>query len=106
MESEYKSYGVGVFSDSVSNKGVLHTKIKIKDQYVNVFNTHLNASYISTDLSEIKSSLDARELQLETLRDFINVKIDKHGDQDLYILCGDLNIDSSPTNLVIKELEE
>ena len=53
MESEFKSYGVGLFSDSLSNKGVLHTKIKIKDQYVNVFNTHLNASYISTDLSEI-----------------------------------------------------
>jgi hypothetical protein len=62
MESEFKSYGVGLFSDSLSNKGVLHTKIKIKDQYVNVFNTHMNASYITTKLSDVKSALDCREM--------------------------------------------
>ena len=96
VESEFQSYGIGVFSDGISNKGVLFARIKVKDQYLNVFNTHLNASYVSTNLQELKSSLDVREQQLEQLRDFINVKIDQFGEKDLYILCGDLNVDSNP----------
>lgn len=31
LESEFKPYTLGVFSDSISNKGVLYTKILIKD---------------------------------------------------------------------------
>jgi sphingomyelin phosphodiesterase len=75
LESEFRPYTIGVFSDSISNKGVLYTKIMIKDQYLHLFNTHMNASYFTTNLDEVQASIDTREEQIELLRDFINVKI-------------------------------
>jgi len=76
LESENLTYSVGVFSDSLAAKGALYTKIEIKGEHMLVFNTHTNASYVSTDVREVKASLEARELQTIELRDFINVKID------------------------------
>lgn len=62
LESEFQPYTYGVFSDSVSNKGVLYTKILIKDMVLHLFNTHMQASYISTDLNEVKASVETREI--------------------------------------------
>jgi len=66
----------------------------------------LNASYVSTNLQELKSSLDVRESQLEFLREFINIKIQQYGESDLYILCGDLNVDSNPEAVQYNMLEQ
>jgi hypothetical protein len=43
----------------------------------------------------MQASIDTREEQLEYLRDYINVKIESNKSlNDLYLLCGDINIDS------------
>ena len=61
VESKFVSYPFGVFSDSISRKGVLYTHIKIKDRNLLLFNTHMQASYISTNLDEVKASISLRE---------------------------------------------
>ena len=53
LKSEYLPFPYGCFSDSMAQKGVLYTKIKIKDTYIQLFNTHLQASYIGPNVYEI-----------------------------------------------------
>lgn len=60
IQSEFRSYSNGVFSDSISDKGVLYTQIMIGSQIIHLFNTHMQASYISTNIQEIKASIDTR----------------------------------------------
>ena len=38
----------GVLSDSLAEKGLLYAKIKIKNSYLHLFNTHLQASYLDS----------------------------------------------------------
>lgn len=110
VKSEFEAYPYGVFSDSISRKGVLFTHIKIKDTDLLLFNTHMQASYISTDLEEVKASITSREVQFELLRDFINVKLDLFRDEhlrepSLVMLCGDLNVDSKRNSQLMQELK-
>lgn len=48
IESEFRPFRYSVLSDSLANKGVLYAKIKIKNSYVMVFNTHTQASYFGS----------------------------------------------------------
>jgi hypothetical protein len=45
IESSFESFNVGVLSDSASDKGFIYCKIKIENNFVHLFNTHLQASY-------------------------------------------------------------
>ena len=45
IESEFRPFRYSVLSDSLANKGILYAKVKIKDSYLMLFNTHLQASY-------------------------------------------------------------
>lgn len=95
-------------SDAIAKKGILYTKIQIKDQILHVFNTHTNASYITTNLDHMRSSFECREKQNFVIRDFINVKLDQHQESknDLIVLCGDLNINSKRDKFVAKIRDE
>ena len=99
LDSEFVPFKYGIFSDSTASKGVLYTKILVKDQYLLLFNTHLQASYISVDIHEIEAALGTREQQIVHIRDFINVKVDQFNQahpnkQPLVMLVGDLNVNS------------
>ena len=98
IESEFTAFKYGVFSDSYAMKGVLYSLVKIQGEYLMVFNTHLNASYFGTDFKALAASIQTRQMQLEHLRDFINLKLDYHlhftGKVPLVILLGDMNVDS------------
>ena len=104
IEKDWRSYKSGKFSDAIADKGVLYTQIKIQDQILYLFNTHLQATYLSTDTNEIKESLDLREEQLEILRTFINEKVD-NGPKGLVMVVGDFNINSSG-DTIAQELKE
>lgn len=45
LYSKFESYGVGILADSASDKGSLHCKILANNSIVNIFNTHLQATY-------------------------------------------------------------
>lgn len=45
LYSKFESYGVGILADSASDKGSLHCKILANNCIVNIFNTHLQATY-------------------------------------------------------------
>lgn len=110
VEQEFRNFKYGVYSDSIAQKGVQFAKIKIQDEYLLVFNTHLNASYISESMDEVMASVNTRLIQLETIRDFVNLKIDLHAHQHpdkkpLVILAGDLNVNSNKI-MIIERLKE
>lgn len=100
VEKEFSPFKYGVYSDSYAMKGVLYTKIQIRGEFLLLFNTHLNASYVTSEYLKVKASLDTREMQLEHIRDFINVKVDEHrhnypGQDPLVVLVGDLNVNAN-----------
>jgi len=72
VEQEYQPYEYGVFSYSTANKGILYTKIKIQEEYILLFNTHTNASYVSPDFQEGKASIETRVFQFEQVRHLAN----------------------------------
>ena len=78
VESEFKLFKVGAFTDSKLAKGVLYTKIQVRNSFIHVFNTHLQATYLHDDTRRMKTSVENREAQLMLIRDFINQKVDKH----------------------------
>ena len=105
------AYPYGCFSDSMAQKGVLYTLIKVKDTYIQLFNTHLQASYIGPNINEIQCSIKTRELQLHLLRDFINQKVLEHIKENqtepgLVLLCGDLNVNSNKETNLLKQLQK
>lgn len=70
-----------------------------------LFTTHTNASYVSTNLSEVAASQEARTQQFLLVRDFINAKVDLFAQEEpLVVLSGDMNINSNE-NLALKKLK-
>jgi len=53
LEHDFLCFNNGCNSDITSNKGVLYTKILIKDSILHLFNVHMQASYITKDPKEI-----------------------------------------------------
>ena len=46
VSSEFKSYKIGILSDSASDKGYIYCKINIRGETLHLFSTHLQASYM------------------------------------------------------------
>ena len=75
-------------ADCWSNKGVIYARIQIgdsKDEYIHVFNTHLQAHNTQADK-------DIRKHQLGELRDFIRYATEFDYDTRPIIVLGDFNI--------------
>lgn len=110
LESEFKPFPYGVFSDSCANKGVLYTKIDVKGEILHLFNTHMQATYFSLDSNHAKASVETRELQVAMVRDFINQKVEAHArtnkEPGLVLLAGDLNIDSSDSKVFLNRIRD
>lgn len=45
ISSYFESYNIGILSDSASDKGYIYCKIKVGDEILHLFSTHLQASY-------------------------------------------------------------
>jgi endonuclease/exonuclease/phosphatase family metal-dependent hydrolase len=85
-------YKNAVQSDKLSYKGVIYTKIEIKkDFHLNLFSTHLQASY-KDDLPLFDPSVKARLDQLAELVEFIRAQ--NINDSESIVVAGDLNINS------------
>lgn len=89
IETASAIYREGCSWDKFGAKGPLFARIQISaDKHVNVFSTHLQASY------EVVTSVDygVRSAQAKFLRDFI--KNHTMGDDSPIFLLGDMNIDA------------
>lgn len=90
---EFYQYSYGVYIDSIVNKGLLYTKVRIKDTYLHLFNTHLQASYYGGSDIEINVSYATRKSQIEEMVIMISECLKRnHANNEKIILCGDLNV--------------
>jgi hypothetical protein len=46
ISSEFRSYDIGILSDSASDKGYIYCKINARNSILHLFATHLQASYM------------------------------------------------------------
>jgi endonuclease/exonuclease/phosphatase family metal-dependent hydrolase len=98
IDNKYITYDYGVMSDGMSQKGAIYAKIKIKDYYLCLFSTHLQASYYDSGNSLWNFTIETRTKQTEDLINFIYDTIYNLDKNDLskciFIVCGDFNIDA------------
>jgi len=93
VASEFKPYPYGIFSDSLSQKGALYTKIQIKDEFLHLYSTHMQASYFG---SNQKYPILTRADQFTTLRQFMLTTLKKNEckEEEMVLIVGDFNVDS------------
>lgn len=82
-------------SDSLSEKGILYTKIQIKDAILHLMTTHFQASYFGSSDFNWKLSISTRIEQMKELSSYIKKIINENNvrDDETIILCGDFNVD-------------
>jgi endonuclease/exonuclease/phosphatase family metal-dependent hydrolase len=96
IESKYREFRYCVLSDSLSNKGILYSKIKIRDSNVIVFNTHLQASYFGSPQYLWNISVQTRLDHIDELCEFVKeILSTTHVDEaTTVLLMGDFNADA------------
>lgn len=97
LYSQFSSFGLGVFSDSSSDKGYIYCKIDVDGNILHLFNLHLQASYLTPDKSSYfrELSLAARRHQIKVLKKEIKRHLEAHyKEKDLILLAGDFNINA------------
>jgi endonuclease/exonuclease/phosphatase family metal-dependent hydrolase len=97
VSHSFMPYQSGVIADSLSQKGVLYAKIEIKNNcFLNLFSTHLQASYLFSGEYHFNISMVTRMDQMRQLNYFINEVIKSEYDEkkDKIILVGDFNVDA------------
>lgn len=84
-------------SDSASDKGYIYCKIRIGCSALHLFNTHLQASYLTPGADELRDlSIATRKQQLTILKNRALSLLKKnysHG--DLVLMVGDFNINAN-----------
>ena len=82
-------------SDSLSEKGVLYAKIKVKDSIMHLLTSHFQASYFDSSDFNWKLSILTRIDQMKQLSKYINTLFDdkKVKEEEMFVLCGDFNVD-------------
>ena len=97
VEHNAISFDYGVMSDAMSMKGALYAKIKIGNNYICLFTTHLQASYFDSGNFFWNFCMKTRETQFEMLTNFIydTLKAIPMKERELckVIVCGDFNVD-------------
>jgi hypothetical protein len=46
LTAEFRSFKIGILSDSASDKGYIYCRINVKGEILHLFSTHLQASYM------------------------------------------------------------
>jgi endonuclease/exonuclease/phosphatase family metal-dependent hydrolase len=92
----FTKFRYSILYDSQSEKGVLYAKIFVKNSYLHIFNTHLQASYLDSEESNFVSSYNTRMEQIAYLNKIIKktLDIEYHKNNDKAFLLGDLNVDA------------
>ena len=120
---QFYSFNHAANDDYLAYKGVLYSQIEIDpltEQKLHLFNTHLQAQYVSLkkdakitdkDLEKGQYTLQARITQACDIRDFIEIIykekfITKNDNKNIVALCGDFNMDAKgdeiPSDYLIK----
>ena len=99
LDHDFYEYFINVSGDATTDKGVLYAKIEIKkNNFLFLFNTHLQASYFDDTQANIDFTIKVRAIQTEELINFIYNKLLKIPKKDVengkIILAGDFNIDA------------
>ncbi len=92
----YHKFRYGVVADSLAEKGLIYAKISIKDCYLHLFTTHLQASYFESGETNFIASLETRKEQIRFINYLITEVLDKEYDKkkDKVLLVGDMNVDA------------
>jgi endonuclease/exonuclease/phosphatase family metal-dependent hydrolase len=91
----FSQFRYGVVADSLAEKGLLYAKILVKDSFIHLFTTHLQASYFDSGESNHKISCETRLAQLRQIN-FLMREILKteYKQNDIALLVGDFNVDA------------
>ena len=98
VENEFYEYFINVSGDAPSNKGILYTKIKINNNFLFLFNTHLQSTYYDESQKKIDCTIQVRTAQTEELINYIYNKLLTIPRNEIkngcMIIAGDFNIDA------------
>ena len=88
-------YRFGVLADALAQKGLLYAKIQIKDTYLHLFSTHLQASYYSSNPYHWDVSFSTRMYQIEQINNIMKETLrQEYSTKDKILLVGDFNVDA------------
>lgn len=92
----YHKYRYGVVADSLAEKGLIYAKIAIKDSYLHIFTSHLQASYFDSGETNFIASFRTRMDQLNHINYLMSEILAKEYDKrsDKVLLVGDFNVDA------------
>ena len=98
VENEFYEYFINLSGDAPSNKGILYTKIKINNNFLFLFNTHLQSTYYDESQKKIDCTIQVRTAQTEELINYIYNKLLTIPRNEIkngcMIIAGDFNIDA------------
>lgn len=102
LDSEFTKYGYYSTLDRFCQKGVIYTKILVKNSVLHLFNTHVQASYSFGMTKKSVPSYLTRFYQIIELRKIVRATLLERGykEKDLVLICGDLNIDSNGSKVM------
>jgi endonuclease/exonuclease/phosphatase family metal-dependent hydrolase len=96
VETSYLQFRYGVVADSLAEKGIIYTKIRIKNSFLHLFTTHLQASYFDSTEGNFLISFQTRMAQIKQINhmmvDILKTQYNKK--KDKILLVGDLNVDA------------
>ena len=89
-------YQYGVIADSLSQKGLLYAKIQIKDSFLHLFSTHLQASYFYSGEHNFLCSWETRMSQINQINYIMSEILSQEykNEKDKALLVGDFNVDA------------
>lgn len=98
VDHDSYEYYLNISGDAAGSKGILYAKIKINNNYLFLFNTHLQASYYDESQKNINCTIQVRTKQTEELINYIyNKLLTIPRDEVKYgcvLIAGDFNIDA------------
>jgi endonuclease/exonuclease/phosphatase family metal-dependent hydrolase len=100
VDKDEFTFTVGKGVDGLCSKGVLYAKIKLPNNSVHVFTTHLQASYHTEDLKKFMEYRDVRKIQLIELKKFVDKKVS--GCEEPVFIAGDFNVDGRELRKILR----
>ena len=106
LDSDFCAFKHGIFSDSLTKKGVLYVRIKLQGGLLHLFTTHDQAHYIHEDDKIDLANHYVRLKQLVEAKNYINQKLSevlRPGDSAIFM--GDLNVDANKHDYPMQEAQ-
>jgi endonuclease/exonuclease/phosphatase family metal-dependent hydrolase len=115
LSSQFYPFYRGSGVDSLSGKGVLYSRLKVKGQTIHLFNVHLQANYSSEYSPTDHPHILARLGQIEETKAIIDGVINSDGRlyqdgpgnfKDIIIIAGDFNVNPKSSELPSRDFPE